>query len=91
MLAIALSLETLFHLVQNSIGLESLSIRRDLMDIMFVYYDILNNYINCPEILNLIGFRIPIVEILVIPICSIYLFRKFKTNCGNKFLFSIVL
>ncbi|KAL4104570.1 hypothetical protein QTP88_019865 [Uroleucon formosanum] len=47
-----------FFLVQNSIGIDSLNVRHDLIDIMFVY-DILNNNINCPSILNLIGFRIP--------------------------------
>jgi len=76
-----------FHLVQGSIDLKSLSIRRNLMDIIFVY-DISNNYINCPEILNVIGFRIPIRNT-----CNSDLFYipKFKTNCGNNFFFSRAL
>jgi len=40
-----------FRLLQDSVGLVSLSIRRDLTNITFVC-DILNNVVNCPEILN---------------------------------------
>jgi len=46
-----------FSSVQDSIGLDSLSVRRDLLDTVFVC-DVLNNVVDCPEILHLNGFRI---------------------------------
>lgn len=72
-----------FLLVQDSIGLVSLTIRRDLIDIMYVY-DMLNNYINCPAILNLIGFRIPSRNTRN---SDLFFIPKFKTNCGNNSFF----
>ena len=71
-------------MVQNSIGIDSLNIRRDLIDIMFVY-DILNNNINCPAILNLIGFRIPS---RFTRNTDLFLTPNFNTNSGKNSFFS---
>lgn len=57
MLLIVLFLEILHFGSRLPIGIDSLSIRRDFIDIMFTY-DISNSYINFPAIFNLIGFRI---------------------------------
>jgi len=46
-----------FHLVQDSIEPDFLSIKRKLTDVMFIL-DIFNDFIIYPKILGLIGFRI---------------------------------
>lgn len=43
------------------LSLDSLSKRRKLADIMLAY-DILNNFIECPQLLFEIGFRISIIQ-----------------------------
>ncbi|KAF0682225.1 Uncharacterized protein FWK35_00037378, partial [Aphis craccivora] len=44
--------------IENYLSLDSLNIRRQIADIMLVY-DILNNLIDCPDLLSEIGFRVP--------------------------------
>ncbi|KAL4083341.1 hypothetical protein QTP88_028669 [Uroleucon formosanum] len=46
------------HLTQDYIGFVSLTLRRKLTDIMFVY-DLINYNIVCSELLSEISFRIP--------------------------------
>jgi hypothetical protein len=56
----------------------------DLIDIMFVY-DILNNNVNCPAILNLIGFRIPSRYTRN---SNLFHVPNFNTNSGKNSFFS---
>lgn len=42
----------------ESLSLDWLSLRRNFTDITFIF-GILNGYILCPELLALIGFRVP--------------------------------
>jgi len=73
-----------FLLVQYSLGIDSLNIRRDLIDIMFVY-DILNNNVKCPAILNLIWFRIPSRFTWN---SNLFHVPNFNTNSGKNYFFS---
>lgn len=44
--------------LQESLNLDSLLLRQNLTNIMFIF-DILNGYVLCPELLAMIGLRIP--------------------------------
>lgn len=64
--------------IQVSLDLDSLSLRRNLTDIMFIF-DIINGFVLCPELLVMIGFRIPRLytrnlDLFVIP--------HYRTNSG---------
>jgi len=59
------------NLLQESLAFDSLSTRRDLADIMFIF-DILNGYVLCPGLLTMLGFRILLLftcnrDLFVIP------------------------
>jgi hypothetical protein len=75
------------HLVQDSIGLDFLSIRRDLKDVMFVY-DIFNKIIDYLEMLSLIGFRLFIKKTRN---SDLFYIPKFKTNYGKNSFFTRAL
>ena len=44
-----------FSLVANSIYIQPCEVRRKLSDVMFIY-DLVNNYIDCPDLLSKISF-----------------------------------
>lgn len=71
------------HLTQDYIGLVSLSLRRKLTDIMFVY-DLINYNIVCPELLSEISFRIPY---LITRNSHLFLVPHYKTNSGTNSIF----
>jgi len=48
----------LFKPVQHSIGLDSIDLRRQLSDLLFIY-DLLNGFIDCPHLLALLGIKVP--------------------------------
>jgi len=59
------------NIIENFLSLDSLNIRCQIADIMLVY-DILNNLIDCPDLLSKIGFRVPCtntrnMDLFVIP------------------------
>lgn len=64
-----------------------LSIGRDLIDMVFVH-DVLTNRINCPDVLNLIGFRTPISNKRH---SDLFRVRKFKTECSENSFFTRAL
>jgi len=64
--------------LKEFLDLDSLFLRRNLTDIMLIF-DILNGYVLCPELLAMIGLRIPRqytrnLDLFVIP--------HYKTNSG---------
>lgn len=87
MLLIVLFLEILHFGSRLPIGIDSLSIRRDFIDIMFTY-DISNSYINFPAIFNLIGFRILSRNAWI---SDLFHISKFNTNCGKNSFFTRAL
>jgi len=69
--------------IQETLGLDCLSLRLNLADIMFVF-DILNGYVLCLELLAMIGFWIPRLytrnlDLFVIP--------HYRTNSGANSFF----
>jgi hypothetical protein len=79
---IPLSRDSLY-LTQDYISLVSLSLRRKLTDIMFVY-DLINYNIVCPELLSEISFRIPY---LITRNSELFLVPHYKTNSGTNSFF----
>jgi hypothetical protein len=83
--------------VQCSISLDSLSLRRKLADVLFIY-DLLNGNIDCPYLLEKLGIRVPSYfsrskELFIIP----YFLKKSGANSffpralniANKMSFSL--
>lgn len=74
-------------MVQDSIGLDSFPIMRDLIKTMFDY-DVFNDYIKCLEVLNLIGLTTPVRNIRN---SDLFRILKLKTNCGKNLFFTRAL
>ena len=68
------------ELLQDSIGVHQLEVRRNLADIMFIF-NILNGFIICPKILALINFRIPRKNTRNLDLFKI---PFYKTKIGTK-------
>lgn len=64
--------------IQESLDLDSLSLRRNLTDIMFIF-DIINGFILCPELLVMIGLRI---SRLYTRNLDLFVIPHYRTNSG---------
>lgn len=67
--------------LQESLDLDSLSLRRNLTDIMFIF-DILNGYVLCPELLTMIGLQI---SRLYMHNLDLFVIPHYRINSGTSY------